>query len=298
MNQRGVSSCCTNPLCTSNTHNPTTKAIVVCALRRPTCPQNRAIDRNQAGMQTQQRKHMGVNPTADKDTPCRRQIQRKKKEGGTSAKSSVLRLTCVPLPHLVLPLSGCACSATPTKAKRGEAATHNWRWPNQGKGTTIGWAVGIIMNQGGVSSCCTNPLCKSNTHSQGHRVVCPSATHMSTKSSHRLKPSSSANTWVSIHQPTRTHHVDDKSKRKKKERGYISKEFCAKTDLCPLAKPATQTLRWPNQGKSTTIGWAIGITMGQWGCVVMLYHNPLCTSNTHSQNHRAVCRSATHVSTK
>ena len=122
--KRGGWSCYTNPLCANDTHNPTTKAIVVCALQRPTCPQHRAIDRHQAGMQTQQRKHMGVNPTTDKDTPWRGQIQREKKEGGTSAKSSVLRLTCVPLPHLVLPLSGCACSGTPTKAKRGEARGH------------------------------------------------------------------------------------------------------------------------------------------------------------------------------
>ena len=48
------------------------------------------------------------------------------KEGGKSAKSSVLRLTCVPLPHLVLPLSGCACSRSPTMATRGEArGTHD-----------------------------------------------------------------------------------------------------------------------------------------------------------------------------
>ena len=33
----------------------------------------------------------------------------------------------------------------------------NWRWPNEGKGTTIGATVGIIMNHWGVSPCCTNP---------------------------------------------------------------------------------------------------------------------------------------------
>ena len=48
----------------------------------------------------------------------------RKKKGGTSAKGSVLMLTCVPLPHLVLPLSGCACSGTPTMATRGEARGH------------------------------------------------------------------------------------------------------------------------------------------------------------------------------
>ena len=55
---------------------------------------------------TQQRKHIGASPPYGEDTPDRRQVQRKEKEGGTSAKSSVLMLTCVPLPHLVLPLSG------------------------------------------------------------------------------------------------------------------------------------------------------------------------------------------------
>ena len=49
---------------------------------------------------------------------------KERKRRGASAKSSVLRLTCVPLPHLVLPLSGCACSGTPTMATRGEARGH------------------------------------------------------------------------------------------------------------------------------------------------------------------------------
>jgi len=67
---------------------------------------------------------LGASPPYGEDTPGRRQVQRKEKEGGTSAKGSVLRLTCVPLPHLVLPLSGCACSGTPTMATRGEARGH------------------------------------------------------------------------------------------------------------------------------------------------------------------------------
>ena len=36
-------------------------AILLCALRRPTCPQSNAIGRNQAGMQPQQRKHLETN---------------------------------------------------------------------------------------------------------------------------------------------------------------------------------------------------------------------------------------------
>ena len=57
-------------------------------------------------MQPQRRKHIGPSPPSGEDTPDRRQVQRRENEGGTSAKSSVLILTCVPLPHLVLPLSG------------------------------------------------------------------------------------------------------------------------------------------------------------------------------------------------
>ena len=72
----------------------------------------------------QQRKHIGTNPSCGEETPDRRQVQIKEKEGGASAKGSVLILTCVPLPHIVLPLSGCACSGTPTMATRGEARGH------------------------------------------------------------------------------------------------------------------------------------------------------------------------------
>ena len=66
---------------------------------------------------------MGTSPPYGEGTPGRRQVQRKEKEGGTSAKGSVQMLTCVPLPHLVLPLSGCACSGTPTKVRTGD--THD-----------------------------------------------------------------------------------------------------------------------------------------------------------------------------
>ena len=52
-------------------------------------------------MQPQQRKHIGASPPCGEDTPDQRQVQTKENEGGASAKGSVLRLTCVPLPHLV-----------------------------------------------------------------------------------------------------------------------------------------------------------------------------------------------------
>ena len=47
--------------CTNNTHRA--RAIVLCALRRPTCPQCDAIVQHQAGMQPQQRKHNGDQST-------------------------------------------------------------------------------------------------------------------------------------------------------------------------------------------------------------------------------------------
>ena len=75
-------------------------------------------------MQPQQRKHIGASPPYGEDTPDRRQVQRKEKEGGTSAKGSVLMLICVPLPHLVLPLSGCLSRRNPAMATRGEVRRH------------------------------------------------------------------------------------------------------------------------------------------------------------------------------
>ena len=85
--------------CTHNTQNQCHRAVCPSAT---TCPQRNAIGRHQAGMHPQQRKHIGASPPPGEDTPDRRQIQGKKK-GGTSTKGSVLILTCVPLPHLVLP---------------------------------------------------------------------------------------------------------------------------------------------------------------------------------------------------
>ena len=65
---------------------------------------------------------------------------------------------------------------------------------------------------------------------------------------------SSANTLVPVHHLTRTHQTDDKSKERKKK-GYISKGFCAKTDLCPLASPrvalvGVRLLRHPDNGNT------------------------------------------------
>ena len=107
-------------------HTHTAKTIALCALQRPTCPQSSAIERHQTGMYPQQRKDNGDQSTIWRGHTRPTTSPKDGKGGGTSAKGSVLILTCVPLPHLVLPLSGCAISGTPTKATRGEARGHPW----------------------------------------------------------------------------------------------------------------------------------------------------------------------------
>ena len=57
------------------------RAIVLCALRRHACPQSNAIGRRQAGIQPHQHKHIEASPPYGEDTPGRRQVQRKEKDG-------------------------------------------------------------------------------------------------------------------------------------------------------------------------------------------------------------------------
>ena len=82
---------------------------------------------------------------------------------------------------------------------------------------------------------------QQHTHSQCHRAVCPSATHMSIRKRDRTKPNRNAATAAQTHwsQSTiwRGHTRSTTSPKTGKRRGYISKEFCAETDLCPLASP-------------------------------------------------------------
>ena len=62
----------------------------------------------------------------------------------------------------------------------------------------------------------TERRCTNNTQSQGHRAVCPSATHMSTKQqsdeARQECSHSNANTLGPDHHMARTHQADDKSK--------------------------------------------------------------------------------------
>ena len=52
---------------------------------------------------------------------------------------------------------------------------------------------------------------------------------------------------------------------------------------CPLAKPATQHLRWSSEGKGITIGATVGIVMCQWG-VAMMYRTK-CHKGPSPQRH-------------
>ena len=105
----------------------------------------------------------------------------------------------------------------------------------------------------------TARLCTNNTHSQGHRAVRPSATHMSIRKRDRTKPGRNAATAAQTHwgQSTiwRGHTRPTTSPKEGNRRGYISKEFCANADLCPLASPRVALvgvclLRHPDNGNT------------------------------------------------
>ena len=128
--------------------------------------------------------------TYGEDTPDRRPVQRKEKGGGTSAKGSVLILTCVPLPHLVLPLSGCTCSGTPTKATR-TTHTHS---PTQSRCVPF-----------------SDPHVHKAARSNDTRQEC---TH------------SNANTMGPFHHPAKSHQADEKSKGREKEGVHQQRVLC------------------------------------------------------------------------
>ena len=104
----------------------------------------------------------------------------------------------------------------------------------------------------------TAELCANNTNSQGHRAVCPLATHMFTKYNHRTKPGRNAATAAQTHWSQSTiwrGHTRPTTSPKKEKKGCISKEFCAKTDVRPLASPrvalvGVRLLKHPDNGNT------------------------------------------------
>ena len=105
----------------------------------------------------------------------------------------------------------------------------------------------------------TARLCTNNTHSQGHRAVCPSAAQVSIRKRDRTKPSRNAATAAQTHWCKSTnwrgHTRSTTSPKKGKRRGSMNKGFCANTDLCPLAPPrvalvGVRLLRHPDNGNT------------------------------------------------
>ena len=99
----------------------------------------------------------------------------------------------------------------------------------------------------------------THTHNQSNRAVCPSATHMSTTWRDRTAPDRGATTAAQTHwdQSTiwRGHTRPTTSPKGGKRSGCINKEFCANTDLCPLASPRVALvgvclLRHPDNGNT------------------------------------------------
>ena len=107
----------------THTHTHTARVIVLCAFCDPHA--HKETRSNEARQECSHRSANTLKPIHHMATTHQTDDKSKgRKRRGTSAKGSVLMLTCVPLPHLVLPLSGCACSGTPTMATRGEARGH------------------------------------------------------------------------------------------------------------------------------------------------------------------------------
>ena len=79
---------------------------------------------------------------------------------------------------------------------------------------------------------------KQHTHSQGHRAVCPSATHMSIRKHDRTTPSRNAATATQTHwcQPTmwRGHTRSTTSPKKGKGRGASAKSSVLRLTCVPL----------------------------------------------------------------
>ena len=114
-----------------------------------------------------------------------------------------------------------------------------------GRDTIDIWLCTRARHRDGVPDAGLHPhrevMHKQHTHPWSSCCVpfgCPDV-HEGTRSNDTRQECShsNANTLVPVHHLARTHEIDDKSKERKKKGGYISKGFCAKTDLCPLASP-------------------------------------------------------------
>ena len=157
------------------------------------------------------------------------------------------------------PLSGCPLV---------KPATQNRRWPSEGKGATIGSTVGVTMNHWGVSPCYTNPPVAKADHRND------TDTHRNATESYPHPPNPPRPSGVTNVGPTTaiaTHTQPRRTIVPKGGRDII--------DPCNAPGPDIATV---------------------WTCPTPVYTQTegRCTNNTQDQGHRAVCPSATHMSTK
>ena len=157
------------------------------------------------------------------------------------------------------PLSGCPLV---------KPATQNRRWPSKGKGNTIGSTVGVIMNHWGVSPCYTNPPVATAGHrndTNTHRNATESYPHPPNPP----RPYGVTNVGPTTAIATYTHTTSQ---------NHCSQDCRDIIGPCNAPGPDTATV---------------------WTCPTPVYTHTArrCTNNTQSQCHRAVCPSATHMST-
>ena len=145
-------------------------------------------------------------------------------------------------------------------------ATPNWRWPTEVKGTTIEATTGIIMNHW---------VCRHVAQPSGRKGPPPPTTHMHQRmpTNRTLVPRASRPSGVTIVGPTAAiaTHTTSQNHRAEDVRRTI--------DTCCGPGPDIATV---------------------WQCPTPAYTHTArrCTNNTQSHGHRAVCPSATIMSTK
>ena len=145
-------------------------------------------------------------------------------------------------------------------------ATPILRWSSEGKGTTIEATLGIVMCQWGVAMM---------YRPTGHKGPSPQR-HKPTNGTQRIVPSSS--------QPSRPS-------------GATNVGWTTAIDTHNLARTIVPKMVAPPLTPAVYQGPDIATV---WTCPTPVYTHTArrCTNNTQGQGHRAVCPSATHMSTK
>ena len=156
------------------------------------------------------------------------------------------------------PLSGCPLATPPMQIPR---------WSSQGKGTTIGAAIGIIVHHRGVSPCCTNPP-TPKAHHRNDTTIQGMLSNLNLTLPHPPRSAGvtivAATTAIATHTTSQDHCAQER-------RNTIGIWLCVRTDIATV-------WTYPTPVQAHTAG--------------------RCTNNTRNQGHRAVCPSTTRMSTK